>query len=158
MEPLQEDVEFLEHFGIKGMQWGVRRDRRAQGLITVGQGKGTKGQKLSAVARYTPLDALKFRGIKKASRLRGERQLARNDRVRSGKSSVLDKLLYVGGTKAQDIIPTTGADRTNRHTANATKAAVGASITGALLVKVGLTTYKTIKTTAKEANRLRQFD
>lgn len=24
-EPLQEDLDFLEHFGVKGMQWGVRK-------------------------------------------------------------------------------------------------------------------------------------
>lgn len=26
-QPLQEDVDFLEHFGIKGQKWGVRKDR-----------------------------------------------------------------------------------------------------------------------------------
>lgn len=26
MNPLVEDLEFLEHFGIKGMRWGVRKD------------------------------------------------------------------------------------------------------------------------------------
>lgn len=25
MQPMAEDVEFLEHFGVKGMRWGVRR-------------------------------------------------------------------------------------------------------------------------------------
>lgn len=27
-QPLPEDLEFLEHFGTKGMKWGVRRDAR----------------------------------------------------------------------------------------------------------------------------------
>ena len=51
MDPLQEDIDFLEHFGVKGMQWGVRRDRRAAALVKVGSGQGTTSQKVRALAR-----------------------------------------------------------------------------------------------------------
>lgn len=27
-QPLQEDIDFLEHFGVKGQKWGVRREIR----------------------------------------------------------------------------------------------------------------------------------
>lgn len=27
MEPIKEDVEFLEHYGVKGMKWGVVKDK-----------------------------------------------------------------------------------------------------------------------------------
>ena len=154
MYPLQEDIEFLEHFGVKGMQWGVRRDRRAAALVKVGQGKGTKEQKVRALARYTPLDALKLRGLKKASLARGQRQLSRNARVRNGESSTFDKLAFFGGTKFQDIIPTTGSNNKNR---DATKAAIGASIAGVVLVGAGKTAFSVISRTAKEANQLRKY-
>lgn len=29
-EPLAEDVAFLEHYGVKGMRWGVRRSNRSK--------------------------------------------------------------------------------------------------------------------------------
>lgn len=32
MNPLLEDLEFLEHFGVKGMRWGVRRKDSASGV------------------------------------------------------------------------------------------------------------------------------
>lgn len=124
---------FLEHYGAKGMKWGVRRDRRANNLAEVGIGEN--GSRLRALARYTPLDALKFRGLKKASGIRGERQLSRNARVRAGESSMRDKLVYYGGTKLQDIIPT-GKSASN------TRAAAGASIAGAMLIGIGMQAFK----------------
>lgn len=122
--------DYLEHFGVKGMRWGVRRDRRAQNLVNVGQGKGTATQKLRAYGTTSPLDVVRGRGFKGGARIRGQRQLARNKRIRNGEASVRDRLVYVGGTKYQDIFPT-GKSRTN------TSAAVGASIAGALVVSVG---------------------
>lgn len=155
MEALQEDIEFLEHFGVKGMQWGVRRDRRAASLVKVGYGQGTTSQKVRALANYTPLDAIKLRGLKKASRIRGERQLARNERIHAGESSVKDKLMFFGGTKFQDIIPTTGE---KRHDGSAGKAAIGASIAGAVLFGVGKMAFSSLTSTGKELNTLRKFD
>ena len=147
--------EFLEHFGIKGMQWGVRRDRRAAALVKVGSGQGTTSQKVRALARYTPLDAVKLRGLKKASRIRGERQLARNARVHAGESSVKDKIMFFGGVKLQDIIPTTGE---KRFDGSAGKAAIGASIAGALLLGVGRIAISNLTSTGKELNNLRKYN
>lgn len=122
--------DFLEHFGVKGMRWGVRRDNRANTLVRVGRGQGTKSQKVRAALTTSPLDIVKGRGLKGGALRRGQRQLARNSRVRSGEASVKDKLAYYGGSRYQDIIPT-GKARSN------TAAAVGASIAGVLLVNVG---------------------
>lgn len=33
-QPLQEDLDFLAHFGVKGMKWGVRNNPRANEAIS----------------------------------------------------------------------------------------------------------------------------
>jgi hypothetical protein len=126
----QEDIDFLEHYGVKGQRWGVRRDRRANTLKKVGSGKGSGTEKLRAYTTVSPLDVARGRGFKGAAKLRGERQLSRNARIRKGEASVRDILVYYGGTKHQDLIPT------NKKKTN-TKAALGASIAGVVLVSIG---------------------
>lgn len=45
---LQEDVDFLEHYGVKGMKWGVRRDRRAERLASRSSDEKSKSRKTIA--------------------------------------------------------------------------------------------------------------
>lgn len=65
MNPLLEDLEFLEHFGVKGMRWGVRRgspsgvhgkvdkearkdaEEHARAKMYYGQGAGTRRKLIS---------------------------------------------------------------------------------------------------------------
>ena len=126
---ITEEV-YLEHFGVKGMKWGVRRDRRAQTHAKVGRGEGTRGERLRSAVQIGPKDFIKGRGLQGAARIKGARQLERNARVRSGQGSVRDKLAYVGGTRYQDMFPT-------GKSANNTKAAIGASVVGAFLFAQG---------------------
>lgn len=131
-----EDIDkFLEHFGVKGQQWGVRRYNRAQARVNVGKGKGTTGQKLRSYANLGPIDLIKGGGLRGGAARKGARQISRNDRVRAGESSVRDKLAYYGGTRYQDIIPT------SRSKKNA-KSALGASVAGAVLVSIGIAAAK----------------
>ena len=124
--------EFLAHYGVKGMKWGVRRDRRANNLVKVGAGRGSATDKLRAYAFTSPYDRVKGKGLRGGAARRGTRQLARNARVRAGESSAKDKLLFYGGSKHQDIFPT-GKSSVN------TTAAIGASIAGVILVNQGMT-------------------
>lgn len=123
--------DYIEHFGVKGMRWGVRRDRRANTHIKVGAGQGTLSDKVRSGLTVGPVDLVKGRGFKGAAARKGLRQLERNERVRNGESTVKDKLLYIGGTKYQDILPT-GKSSVN------TKAAIGASVVGAIIVNQAL--------------------
>jgi hypothetical protein len=124
-------LEDLEHFGVKGMKWGVRRERRAQTHVNVGKGEGTRSEKIRSGATIGPVDFVKGRGFQGAAARKGERQQLRNARVKSGESSVRDKIAYYGGSKYQDIFPT-GKAATN------TAAAVGASVAGAIIVNQAL--------------------
>ncbi len=131
----EKGEDWLEHHGVKGQQWGVRRNRRANSLAEVGSGKGTTTQKLRALATMTPLDILRGRGLKTAARIRSTRQLARNERVKEGEASVKDKIAFYGGSRYQDIFPT-GKPATNTH------AMLGASIAGAIVVSMGTQVIK----------------
>lgn len=131
----QEVEDFIEHFGVRGQKWGVRRNRRANNLVKVGTGNASRSAKIRAGVTTSPLDLIRGRGFKGGAARRGERQISRNARVKSGESSVKDKLVYYGGTKYQDIIPT-------GKSAHNTKAAVGATIAGVVLVGVGKTVIK----------------
>ena len=46
MIPLEEDLEFLEHFGVKGMHWGVRKKEEPTTSETK---KMSKGKKLAII-------------------------------------------------------------------------------------------------------------
>lgn len=105
--PLPQDVEFLEHFGVPGMKWGVRRDRRAGALVSLGSGEGGTISKVRSARDVLrgPVDVVAGRGIRGGSKRRGRRQLARNARVRSGEANAKDLMVYYGGTRAMDLIP-----------------------------------------------------
>ena len=108
-EILPEDAEFLEHFGMKGMKWGVRRQRRAESTARVGRGEGGGASKLravgTAVSRH-PIDILRgHANLAKTSKITATRQISRNKRVQSGHGSAMDIIKYYGSTRFQDLIP-----------------------------------------------------
>lgn len=49
--PLLEDLEFLEHFGVKGMRWGVRKERQARGVSRKTDREASKDAKEFARAK-----------------------------------------------------------------------------------------------------------
>mgnify|MGYP000376123347 CR=1 FL=1 len=99
------DQYFLEHTGVKGMKWGVRRNRRAETLNRVGRGEGSGMDKVKAALNVSAVDLVKGRGLQGAAARKGARVTARNDRVQKGEGSVKDMLVYYGSTRYQDLLP-----------------------------------------------------
>lgn len=99
------DKYFLEHAGVKGMKWGVRRNNRAETLNRVGRGEGSGMDKVKAALNVSGIDLIKGRGLQGAAARRGARVTARNDRVQKGEGSVKDMLVYYGSTRYQDLLP-----------------------------------------------------
>jgi len=110
-QPLQEDIDFLEHFGTKGMQWGVRRNRRAEQAVKVGSGKGSTIDKLNVYRKLGPVDFAAGKGLKGGAMRKGTRQLNRNAAVQAGKAHVGQKFKYYATTKQVDLVPVKSANK-----------------------------------------------
>ena len=66
--------EFLEHFGVKGMKWGVRNSERT---ARVASGNGSTGDKVRKVAGSSAVDLIRGKGVQGAAKIqvaRGERK------------------------------------------------------------------------------------
>lgn len=132
MTVLQEDLDFLEHAGVKGMKWGVRRNRRAQAFAKRGAGKANLAEKAYVQTHLGLIDRAKGHGTKGGAARKGARLLGRNARVQSGKASAKDLLLYYGTTKQKDLVPVRSK---NQHISDPTRKALSAATaTGALMV------------------------
>jgi hypothetical protein len=127
--------EFLEHHGVRGQKWGVRKLRRTQNFQQVGAGKGTTSQKFRAGYNTGPIDLVKGRGFRGGAARKGARQANANQLVNSGHRTTRATLTRLAGMRYQDVIPTNKA-------ATNTTAAVGASLAGVILVKAGTTAVK----------------
>lgn len=103
----QDISKYIEHHGVAGMKWGVRRTRRLQALQRAGTKGGPKISKVRALANVGPVDLIKGRGItggahRKAVRIKG--QLGRH---KAGKATTVDLVKRYGSTRVSDLIPTT---------------------------------------------------
>lgn len=108
--PLQEDIEFLEHFGVKGQQWGVRK---AAKLNAKADKLSNKIDKLDA--KSNKLDGKRTRLTEKAIReADGTRHAKRMKLLKVGAAAVAvgagsvyaSKLINQSGArKAKSIIP-----------------------------------------------------
>lgn len=147
------DEDVIEHYGVKGMKWGVRKERRANKLKRTATqkkenkarrkaGKETKpGKKVGVGERarsfydtsLTPTtfkDLVKTRSINEAQLSKADRILGRIERRKRGEASVKDNLAFYANHRLQDQLPT-------RKKANDYSIDVGASFAGALMFELG---------------------
>jgi hypothetical protein len=131
--------DFLEHHGIRGQKWGIRKKRRAENFRQVGTGKATRMQKIRAGRSTGPIDLVKGGGFKGGAARKAKRITNANQLVESGHRTTRATLTRLKELHYQDIIPTS-------KSATNTKAAVGASVAGFVLANYG---YVAVKKLAK---------
>lgn len=140
---METDVQaFLEHAGVKGMKWGVRRNSNTGVRPIAKTLSNSKFGKLAQrnVDRHNR--AKSQRTEKKKTRI-AERQAAgkaRIERLKSGKGTFKDKLirdLDIGGTNTAVRGPASGKKRIAMGVAGAGFAAAGAIQINSLLKETG---------------------
>lgn len=104
--------DFLVHFGVMGMRWGVRRDRRNRRLAEAGVKGGSKAAKIRAlvtgkrfIGQLGPVDLIRGRGVTGAAARKSKRISDRTALIKSGKSHIWSKIAHYSGTRITDFIP-----------------------------------------------------
>lgn len=146
-----DETAYLEHYGVKGMKWGVRKEQRAYKMKRTAlqkmenrarrkAGKETlPGKKVGVGERlrtygdtvFTPTtikDLVTTRSLNEAQLRKADRIQGRIDRRKKGEASVGDKLAYYANVRNQDLLPT-------KKGPNDTRINVGASFTGLLMAQ-----------------------
>lgn len=109
MEPLREDIEFLEHFGVKGMKWGVRQQARLDRTNRVAAGKGSFGDKARVASTQSYATLARGHGLKGAAKIQAKDLENLKTRMDLGRTTASDyftrfgtiKLSNFGGTGAR---------------------------------------------------------
>lgn len=127
---LIDEASYIEHFGTKGMKWGVRRDRRVNNYRLVSKGGGNVGNKVRAYGDLGPIDLVKGRGFRGGSARKAERIANSTKNIRAGKAGARDILTRIANLRYQDMFPTGKA-------ATDTSAGTRASIAGTILATSG---------------------
>jgi hypothetical protein len=134
---IDEISDFLDHHGVRGQKWGIRKQRRAENFVKVGKGMGRPGERIRSATNVGPIDLVKGRGFRGAAARKGARQ----KKAFKGKLTGRKVLTRVAAVRYQDVIPTSQSKKN-------TSAAVGASIAGYILVHQGTKLVKKAITSA----------
>lgn len=140
-----DEKVYLEHFGVKGMKWGVRRQRREARLRDIASGRSGAAGKATAftgyiggptVPRLGPIDLIKGRGIRGAAYRKSLREAARSKRFKTGKAKTSDYLVRYGTLRPSDFIPVRTSNIGKKTIVDNRKVALAAS--GAVIVSAML--------------------
>lgn len=137
----QEAVEdFLEHVGVKGMKWGVRRERRNQARFRAGQKGGPKVSKVRALGSVNLYDIARGRGITGGAQRKALRVQGQLDRFDAGQATTMDVIKRYGSTRVSDLVPVREKNVGKRTTVSADKVVVAAAV-GLFVANQALSVY-----------------
>lgn len=132
------EEDYLEHYGVKGMKWGVRRQRRIDVLRRAGAKDSTISTRVRAATNLGVIDLAKGRGIRGGAARKATRLTDRRARIKAGEASVMDKLKHYGSYGSIDAIPVRAKNADKPGTASRDKKivlAVGAAYVAQALIK-----------------------
>lgn len=106
----QSDIvgEFLAHYGVKGMKWGVRRQRRVERARRVANRQGSLRDKASTAYNVRTTDLLARRSFSGAADRYATREENREARFQAGEATARDILARFGTSVTlhnEDFIP-----------------------------------------------------
>jgi hypothetical protein len=89
--------EILEHYGKKGMKWGVRQQNRLDASKRVAEGTGTKEDRNLVLANQSVISLIRNKGVTGAAAKDAARLQLQKERIESGKATAIDLLNNIGG-------------------------------------------------------------
>lgn len=120
MDTLEFDA-FLEHHGVRGMRWGIRRVRRNEAIGRAAQGNKSRSNKIRVAgnligrsAPVTAFDAFKLAtdktkgntNLRNLAKRKFTRTVEREARIKKGKARIRDYIVHFGATRVTDLFPT----------------------------------------------------
>ena len=94
--------EAIVHYGVKGMKWGVRRQRRLDQIKRVGAGKGSRVDRAKVRAFELSPNNIAINGLRGAAKNKAANMEARKARIQNGQATVKDLLNHIGGDRVFD--------------------------------------------------------
>jgi hypothetical protein len=143
-EPMLTVDDILEHHGVKGQQWGVRRARRTERLARAGAKDSSAITRVRALGRLGPVDLVRGRGIRGGAQRKTTREASRAQRIKTGNATVKDQIIRLGSTRMQDVIPVKTKNVGKKTFMDNDKLIVGAAgalVVARLLLKNGQQSY-----------------
>lgn len=102
----QDDLtdEVLAHYGVAGMKWGVRKDKRLARLQRVGSGQGSKLDNLRVLGGTSAANLIGNKGLKGAAKKKAENLAAHRDRLMKGEATAKDILKVAADFRVIDLV------------------------------------------------------
>lgn len=113
-----DGAKFLEHYGAKGMRWGVRKDKTSGGVRgtisarkardkasskrRVSQGKGKFGENLASALTTSSAQVQKHGGYRNAQAAKAKNLEDYADRLETGRATAKDIIKVYGTTSMAD--------------------------------------------------------
>lgn len=95
---------FLAHYGVKGMHWGVHHQRNLELHTRVANGTGSKLDRYRAFNQMSAVDLVRHKGsVKSFSTEQAAKLQAIRDRADAGTSTKRDKVFGALGVTGEDV-------------------------------------------------------